>query len=145
MKLLNINEEQLKEEEKEELPLLNQKVGIWLIWKIIMILHNIKYGYRHPDYDKACLFNRKYINEINYMHGAHRCNPIGTIKYSENIYKLYHYHYINLDFILERYKMTATRMSEANIKNRWGWHYWEPENEIKAAFSIVKAKAHKIL
>ena len=36
-------------------------------------------------------------------------------------------------------------MSEANIKNRWGWHYWEPENEIKAAFATVKAKSNKIL
>src|SRR5579885_15747 len=137
--ILDINEEQLQKEEV---------LGTTIIkpegWNMVNMednydFSNMKYGYRHPDYDKTCLFNKKYISEINFMHGAHRSGPTGVVKFSDNVYKLYHYHYINLDFILDRYKMTAARMSEANRRNRWGWHYWEPEAEIIKTFNEVRA------
>ena len=143
--LIDITADQLKIEEEKGTTAIKPEG-----WNMVNMdesskLEDIKYAYRHSDYDKVCLFNKKHIQEINYMHGAHRCNPTGHVVYNTEVYKLYHYHYVGLDFILSRYKMTAQRMSEANIKNRWGWHYLEAEDQIKAAFKTAQSKSTKIM
>ena len=43
---------------------------------------NIKHGTRVPNYDKAYLFNKKFIKDINYSAGCHTCHPIGLVKIS---------------------------------------------------------------
>ena len=98
-------------------------------------LSSIKYGIRHLRYDKSYMFNKKLINEINYNCGAHVSEPIGNIKLSDNIYKLYHYHIINTDFLINRYKYTAKRLSEINRKHGMGSYHLASEEEI-----ILKVK-----
>ena len=70
--LLDINEEQLKNEELNGITAIKPEGWNMVNMEDNYDFYNIKYGYRHPDYDKVCLFNKKYVKEINYMHGAHR-------------------------------------------------------------------------
>jgi len=108
-------------------------------------LKNMKYGFRHPMYDKSILFNKNHINEINYGAGCHDCNPIGNVNYSNKLYKIYHYKYININLIIEKCKLTANRLSVANKKNNWGNQCLRSEKNIREDFENVKIKSIKIL
>jgi hypothetical protein len=112
---------------------------------------NMKYGYRDisdPAYDKDLLFNKKYVKEINYGAGCHSHNPgppIGLIKYTNNIYKLYHYKYLNVDLEIAKCKLTEQRLSEANKKNKWGLEYClRTEEGIRIDFAGKRRHAIKL-
>ena len=42
--------------------------------------------------------------------------------------------FINEEILVEKYKSYANRLSEENLKNRWGYHYQEEENSIRESF-----------
>jgi glycosyltransferase involved in cell wall biosynthesis len=129
--LLDISEQDLIKEEASGSTIIRAEG-----WNMINLednydLSSIKYGLRHSRYDKSFLFNKKLIKEINYNCGAHVSEPIGSIILSDNIYKLYHYHVINTDFMINRYKYTAERLSEINRKHGMGSYHLISEEEIK--------------
>lgn len=110
----------------------------------IIDLHNIKNGIRAKLYDKNILFNKKKITEINYSPGCHNCNPSGEIKYSKESYKLFHFKYISENYLINRYRLFNSRLSEENKKNKWGTHYNKQEQEIKKIFNDLKNKCEII-
>ena len=77
-----------------------------------MNITGINHGVRAADYDKAYLFNRSKITEINYGPGCHWCNPVGEVKYSDKVYRCYHYKYINADYMILMHKAFAQRLSD---------------------------------
>lgn len=97
-------------------------------------LADIKHGVRAEQYDKSILFNKKYINEINYEAGCHSCTPKGLVKYSAGLFNLYHMVAISEQHIVDKYKRNADRMSEENKKNKWGHHYMQDEDTIRANY-----------
>ena len=101
-------------------------------------VENTTYGVRARQYDKFYLFNKKFINEINYEAGCHSAKPKGKIIYSEKSYLLLHFSYIGENYIIERYKRNVNRLSDENIKNGWGIHYKETEKIIKDKFKVAK-------
>ncbi len=68
--------------------------------------------------DKSLCFYRNSIGEMNYNLGAHKCNPIGSVKYSEKIYYNKHMSNLGLDYIvnktLNRYKR-STKMRSSGL------------------------------
>jgi hypothetical protein len=81
-------------------------------------------GYRFDNYSKNILFSPKHIQEINYNPGAHRINPIGDVRYSEeSLYVLHYKHIGGIERTIQRYNDYKPRMSRANRKNGWGVHY----------------------
>lgn len=134
--ILDINEEQLKQEELLGTTLIKSEG-----WQMVNLednydIPNIKHGYRGTEtqYDKILLFNRKGIYEINYNVGAHICNPVGTIKYSQP-YKMYHYRFIHPDLEVAKCKATAQRLSEVNKKHGLGLRVFMTEEQIRADFN----------
>lgn len=101
-------------------------------------LKDIKWGTRAKQYDKAYLFNKKFIKEIRYSAGCHSCNPSGKIKYSSNLYKLFHFKAISEDYMIQRHTSFAKRMSEQNIKNGWGVHYFDTEETIRRNYTFYQ-------
>ncbi len=101
-------------------------------------LKDIKWGTRAKQYDKAYLFNKKFIKEIRYSAGCHSCNPSGKIKYSSNLYKLFHFKAISEDYMIQRHTSFAKRMSEQNIKNDWGVHYFDTEETIRRNYTFYQ-------
>jgi glycosyltransferase involved in cell wall biosynthesis len=120
--MLDINEEQLKQEEAAGVTRIKTEA-----WTLVNMedtydrasLEKISYGFRDPGYDKSVLFNKKFIQEINYNPGAHGSTPVGKIVDSK-IYKLYHYQYINPDIFVAKRMETKKRLSDINRKNGWG-------------------------
>lgn len=139
--LLDINEDDLKYEES---------IGTTIIksegWNMVNLednydFANIKHGSRVPQYDKYYLFNKNHIKDINYACGCHSAHPTGLVKLSDKPYKLYHYKGINPDYLVERYKLTASRISENNRRCGMGNYYFADEQSIRAGFENGRAVA----
>jgi len=122
--LLDINAKVLQAEENAGTTIIRSEGYEMINLKDNFDLDGMKYGARDINYDKFCLFNKRFIKEINYSIGCHGCNPTGTIKYSKKTYKLYHYSSICESFTLEKHKRYKARLSPENIKNGWGSHYF---------------------
>lgn len=141
--MIDINEEQLMEEDKLGTTLI-KPLGFEMInMEDNYDLKSIQWGLKWEDYGKVCLFNKKYIQEMNYNCGAHQCNPVGKIQYNKGGYNLYHYKWINVDQIVKRFAMTASRMSENNKKYKMGWENMEPEDKIRQEFQIRRDRIKK--
>jgi hypothetical protein len=139
--LLDINQDQLKNEENTGTTVIKSEG-----WNMVNLednydFANIKHGTRVPQYDKSYLFNKKYIRDINYSCGCHNANPIGIINRSSAVYKLYHYHCINPDYLVARYQWTAKRLSDNNKRNGMGTYNIKTEEEIRAAYEGGRSQA----
>lgn len=111
-----------------------------------MNFESIAYGVRAPSYDKAYLFNRKHIKEINYGPGCHSCAPQGYVDYGKQVpQNVYHYKYLNPDYMVNRHKVFASRLSAENLKRGYGGHYLYTEEQIRNEFAEARKQAIKIL
>lgn len=142
--LLMINESQLKQEELAGATIINTQGYDMVNMEDNFDLPNIKYGSADNNYSKSILFNKKFIKEINYECGAHKSNPVGSVKLSHNIYDLYHYKFINQEYLIDRFKLTKKRLSKKNIQYGMGAYNSLPENEIKNMFKYRRENAKKI-
>lgn len=143
--LLDINESQLQEEAFHGNTIIKSKGFNMINMEDNYDLDNITYGVRSEPYDKYYLFNKAYINNINYMPGCHKANPIGLIKLSNEYYNAYHFNFINIDLSIKKYKEYGKRLSPENIKNGWGFHYLYTEEKIKDEFTALRKAAIKII
>lgn len=97
-------------------------------------ISKITRGFRAPSYDKFYIFNKSKVNEINYGMGCHSASPEGEIKLSTIEYTCRHYKYINVEYMIKRHKMFASRMSDDNLKRGLGGHYLYSEETIRKEF-----------
>ena len=106
---------------------------------------DIKHGIEAVQYDKVVCFNKLYIKEINYTPGCHSCNPIGDVIYTPKRPKLLHMKFINEDLLVEKYKLYASRLSDENLKQNWGYHYKSEEENIRESFKNHLKQAKEII
>lgn len=106
---------------------------------------DIKHGIEAKQYDKVLCFNREQIKEINYTPGCHSCNPVGNIIYNSKKPKLLHMRFINEDLLVEKHKLYASRLSDENLKQNWGYHYREQENNIRESFKNHLKQSKEII
>ena len=107
-------------------------------------INGITNGVRSESYDKAYCFDASKIDEIGYGAGCHWCAPEGIVEYSEKYYLAYHYKYINIDYMIKRHAVFASRLSDENIRNGWGGHYMYGEQQIKEEFETARKNSIKI-
>jgi glycosyltransferase involved in cell wall biosynthesis len=87
-------------------------------------LLEITNGHHFSNYSKSIIFSPKHLQEINYNPGAHRCNPVGNVVWSdETLYVLHYKHIGGVGRTINRYREYRKRLSRNNIKNGWGIHY----------------------
>lgn len=142
--LLDINEQDLKSEENNGVTIIKSEGYNMVNMENNYDFANIKYGTRVNQYDKSYLFNKKHIIDINYACGCHNATPKGNVKFSDKAYKLYHYKCINPDYVVQRYKMTADRLSAINKANGMGSYYFDTEENIRRGFEYGRIEAMKI-
>ncbi len=128
-----ITQEQLLEE---------QSKGVTMIdfegWNMItmsddedIIDLNLEVGSRAKQYDKAFIFNKLHLTEINYSAGCHYCSPIGNIKHSETKYLMCHFKALGLNYMINRHTHFATRMSQQNLAAGHAVHYLDSADTIR--------------
>ncbi|MFZ4796013.1 MAG: glycosyltransferase family 2 protein [Bacteroidia bacterium] len=142
--LIDITEGQLKKEETIGTTIIKTEGYNMINVENNCDFYNMKNGVRQIKFDKSCLFNKKFINNINYIHGCHECRPIGIIKNSSISYKLYHYKYINIDWLIDKHKKYAERLSDINKKYKWGIEYLNNEKDIKNHFVCLQKNSVKV-
>lgn len=106
-------------------------------------LLEITNGYPFDNYSKNIIFNPKAISEINYNPGAHRCNPVGNVVWSEETLYVLHYKHIGgVERTIKRYKEYSKRMSKNNRKNGWGIHYNQSPARLRQEWEerMIKSK-----
>jgi glycosyltransferase involved in cell wall biosynthesis len=108
-------------------------------------IDSLKYGERNPFYDKSIVFDKSKIFETNFGPGCHEVFPQGDVVYSLNQYNMLHYRYIGEDYVVNRYRLFYSRLSEENMELGWGIQYTEKEENIRQSFKIKKHNAIKII
>jgi glycosyltransferase involved in cell wall biosynthesis len=99
-------------------------------------------GVRDLNYDKPCLFNVAKVNRVKYTAGCHRGEFQGVIKISEsNRPPLYHHKYMDIDKLVDRYKMYSDRLSDENKRKMWGFHYQWSKKKIRDEYNNVLKRA----
>lgn len=145
---LCITEEQLNKEERDGTTILNiegyNMIGNSMLPDLSDIdLHSIDKGILwKPESKKMCFLN-KHIKEINYQLGAHKCNPIGNIRYGNNIYINKHMEYLGLPFIINKMNKRYER-SENMRKLGYCTHYTNNIKKILEIYNNYVMKSKKI-
>jgi glycosyltransferase involved in cell wall biosynthesis len=142
---LDITQEELSEEQSKGTTIINTQG-----WNMINLNHEInleqmQYGYIFNPESKRILFDKDSVSEINYDAGGHSIKPIGLANYSPRIYNLLHYKCLSEDYLVERYKLLNSRLSEINRANRWGFQYTYSEREIRQDYNELKKNVTKLL
>lgn len=146
---LDINQISLYEEIEKGTTLIRSEAYNMINMENNLNIANINHGYRDKDvmtfYDKIVMFDRTKIKQINYCIGAHAVQPYGDAQFSVKPYRLFHYKYLSPDYMVERYKLYASRLSDENVERGWGGNYLETEGTIRALFEEYRLKANKII
>lgn len=109
-------------------------------------LLEITNGYEFNNYSKNIIFNPKAIQEINYNPGAHRCNPVGNVVWSEETLYVLHYKHIGgVQRTIKRYAEYKKRMSKNNIKKGWGIHYQQTPARLREEWNERMAKSKPLI
>ena len=115
-------------------------------------LDEFKFGFFEEQYSKICLFSPKSIQEINYNHGCHKCNPEGDIKYySSDDFYLLHYHWPSCDFVVNRRIQVRGRYSNWAHKHQYKTmhgkkgRYFRDEEETRSDYQRLFAQRIKVI
>lgn len=112
-------------------------------------ISKMKYGFKDVGYGKNYLFNKKYINDINYAPGAHTSNPTLTnpnkLKYSDKIYRALHYKYLSPQYTIDRNSLFDKRLSEENKRKGWGIQYYFSDEKTIKYYEDMKINLIKII
>lgn len=104
----------------------------------------ISTGSPSESYSKQAIFNPDAIQEINFVHGCHKNNMVGTIT-NHDVCKLYHYRQIGgIERLLERHAAYRKRMSEFNLKHGMGIHYLHSDDAKRSEWKILQDNAVKL-
>lgn len=102
-----------------------------------LLLHDqIKTCCRFHRWDKSIIFNPDLVDEINYRPGAHSCKPKIKTNYivDESLF-LFHFKYLSPEYLIMKRFATKDRMSEINIKKKWGYEYRYNKEQIINQFN----------
>jgi len=109
------------------------------------LLKRVQYGSRSISFDKCAIFDPNKIEEINYEAGAHQCLPIGKLVFSQDEILLLHYKYMELNYLIQRYHLLASRLSSYNKKYKLSFHYTFSERKIKREFEDVWKNREQVI
>lgn len=110
------------------------------------IYEEVKNGVADAWYSKPAVFDPNAIAEINYVPGAHGCDPIGNVieERSPDL-KLLHYRFLGLDYVLPRFEARRQRQSDLNVRRGLSFHFQKRPREIKRWFKTVEKNAQPVV
>jgi glycosyltransferase involved in cell wall biosynthesis len=98
---------------------------------------------KYPDwFCKKCICFSPKIEEIGFLPGCHNCTPVPNIKKTQDVLDLYHYNALSENYMVNRWKRYVSRMSELDLRKRYGKHYlWEEQvirEEYRKRLALAK-------
>ena len=110
------------------------------------IYEEVVEGVRDDWYSKPAVFDPQAIDEINYVPGAHSCQPTGRVveERSPDL-KLLHYRFLGLDYVVDRFEGRRRRQSAINTEKGWGTHFQKKPRELKRWYRDVAKRSHAVV
>jgi glycosyltransferase involved in cell wall biosynthesis len=121
-----------------------QGIGYQMVGTNEIKFDEIRSGARDSQYDKHFMFRRSEVLEINYADGAHSCKPVFIEGPGERVIlrrNLYHFRWLSFEFVLNRYKRNAQRVSEKDKAQGLSVHYFFDEQTLVTEYSQCKDSA----
>lgn len=109
-----------------------------------LITQQVTTGVRARNFDKQIIFDPKKVQHICYSPGAHTCKPIlSSAEPSEIInpsffLNVLHYKYLSEQYLVDKHKMYAQRMSSFNMGNGYGGEYLKGKSHVKQCFKLIR-------
>ncbi len=103
-------------------------------------LSSIRSGYPDNMYSKNIMFLSSAIVDINYSLGAHLNSPKGNVKFSTKKYKLGHFKFLGLKYLLHNYNQSFMRTIDDRKKNL-AVHYSNDDETITAKYNEAYSKS----
>lgn len=125
-------------------PLMVKGIGYNMVGYVNQEFEKINMGSRDRYYDKTTLFRRDRLLEINYSLGAHTCNPKFEEGFDQNqiIFRnLYHFRWISLNFVKERYERNRNRVVETERLKGIDAHYFTSLELLEKEYLSAKQDA----
>lgn len=95
---------------------------------------------------KCIMFRPAAIMEINYHPGAHGINAQGDIRILQTSQMgILHYKNMSLEYVIKRHALLASRLSEINKQNRWGFHYEQSQEVITEYYNSLWNRKVKVI
>ena len=107
-------------------------------------VHNLTVGVPAHIYSKWICFKRgpKGLQEIDYGAGAHGANPVPrNAPVSQSCYTLKHMVSLGLGYLIEKYRVRKTWLSDQCSKTGMACHYFIDDAKITSNFNTDKAQA----
>lgn len=150
--MLSINSEELNHEDTFGATKIQSEAWQMVNLQDNLDLASIDRGWREPNnyryclaYDKELLFNKKYIQEINYNPGCHSNAAQGEIRGSSKKYPMLHYKYINQKVFVEKQRVNRARDTEKQRSHNWGGSCHGGDGVQAAEYKNAANKSVKIL
>lgn len=108
------------------------------------IYEEVQYGFETTS--KMYLFKPGKVKNMAFGAGSHSAQPEGEVyinRTSEII--AMHMRHLSVERVLRRNAHYATRMSEVNKKNGWGWHVTMPEDDVRRYFNENRQRVIKVV
>jgi len=107
-------------------------------------------GVEDISYSKRCLFSPKLDMMWSWgCHPQHSAefvkNVSGVVESEESDILLYHYKYINLDYVINRHAAYSKRMSSFNKERGLAVHYDYEEERVRSEYLDLKNKAVEVI
>jgi hypothetical protein len=108
------------------------------------IYEEVQYGF--PTRTKMFLFRTQELFEIGYGAGCHDAQPEGYVSINRDSEIIcMHMRHLSINHIVQRNAYLASRMSEVNKKNGWGWHTTMPAAQVQSYFDEHRANLVKLV
>lgn len=101
-------------------------------------LFTLNEGVYDDNFSKRILFKVPDVR-INFWWGAHTCNPIGNIKYSEKIYILKHMNFLGEEYLVEKHRKRYERNELMRYRGMNG-HYSNKTAKVIDSFNTIYNK-----
>jgi len=97
---------------------------------------------------KQIIFDPKAIQDINFGTGCHACSPVGNIKkiYRDDCnFKLLHYHWLGKEYVKDKWKKYALRLSEYNKARGFCDQYSVGDPRVEECFTLLEKHQVKVI
>lgn len=103
-------------------------------------LHGLNACYTSDAFSKRVCFHRRWITNIHYNFGAHRCRPEGQVVHSDATYYMKHMVFLGLPFLIDKWQKRFARAADMQQRGLCD-HYTDDVRAIRHRYEFNWSRA----
>lgn len=112
-------------------------------------ISKITKGAKELSYSKRCIFDPRLDMKWSFgchpQHGNHLKHVSGVVESADTELLLYHYKYINLQYVINRHASYSKRLSDFNKSHNLAVHYSYGQEKIKKEYASILKEAEILI